>query len=310
MSENRSKLKESLVNLIKEDVPQASVSTEGSETPFEEAAQDDVPLLMVQENAGETFRERLENKDTEPSFQDKGRRPGPKRATVPKKVKPANKRNWKGGTVSGVALVMSFLALLGTGYSGITHNEYGQEVNHALNEINSVIETLTEKTNQMVADIVATKAYNDIFTTKIGLIDSLAIEMKTMKKSIDGLGNEVDSLSMKLEGQVKTIGEHSEQLVDLKNKYKALTKKPKIVRTTRKKTPKVVRGDPSMIAGARLASLDLWGTQPYAVLRDPSGKWIPLTSGDYYKGWRFSGAVGPEAIFKKGQILKKITIEG
>ncbi len=32
--------------------------------------------------------------------------------------------------------------------------------------------------------------------------------------------------------------------------------------------------------------------------------------GDYYKGWKLSGVMGSEAVFKKGRKIRKLAIEG
>ena len=132
-----------------------------------------------------------------------------------------------------------------------------------------------------------------------------------MQETISGLRSELDGFKGDLVNQGTSIEKHQKEIEELGEQIKKLNARAAIVpKKVVQRTPvKKANTDPSLIEGAYVASIDLWGTQPYVMLREENGSWVPLTMGDYYKGWRLEGAIGSEAVFQKGSKTKRLTIK-
>lgn len=228
----------------------------------------------------------------------------------PKKVKYKNKDSSKGLGIA--ALSFALLACAGTGYSLVSNHSFKITAQEDLKAMNWTVGNLTEQSGSMVADISSNKKAIDANQEKLADVDSMRSDFDALQDSFIALEADTISLSdvdVEFNGELM---EQQKQLNELKVSFEKLQKKRTYAakkQATKKAAPKVVQ-DTTKLEGATLASLDMWGTQPYAVLRSADGKWIPLTRGDLYHGWRFNGGVGDEGLFQKGGKQRRIKVEG
>ena len=142
-------------------------------------------------------------------------------------------------------------------------------------------------------------------------IDAIRKDIQELQATISAMRGELNGFKGSLEDNSASIDSHQKQIDELSDQIKKLNARaasaPKKV--VQKAPVKKVNTDPSLIEGAYVASIDLWGTQPYVMLREENGSWVPLTMGDYYKGWRLEGAIGSEAVFQNGSKTKRLTIK-
>lgn len=228
----------------------------------------------------------------------------------PEKIKALKQK--KGGSFVGVvALLLSVIAVGIAGFSVVNQKAGQAAALKNVESMDSAIGNLNAKTDELTAELAGTVKDVQSNSNRLASIDGLRKEIQSLQSTISVMRSEMDSFKSSLETQGVSIDEHQKQINELGDQIKKLDARaesaPKKVR--RKDSVKTVNTDPGFIEGAYVASIDLWGTQPSVMLREESGNWVPLTMGDYYKGWRLDDAIGSEAVFRKGSKTKRLTIK-
>lgn len=228
----------------------------------------------------------------------------------PEKVK-TQKQKKSGGLFGVVALLLAFVALGVAGYSVISQKAGLMDAQKNAESLETAIGSLNSRTDELIADLADTQ--KDVLTNfdRLVAVDGIKEDIQSLQTTIVALRAELDGFKGDLVSQGTSIEKHQKEIEQLSEQIKKLNARaastPKQV--VQRAPVKKANTDPSSIESAYVASIDLWGTQPYVMLREENGSWVPLTMGDYYKGWRLEGAIGSEAVFQKGSKTKRLTIK-
>lgn len=228
---------------------------------------------------------------------------------VKKPKKPSN--NKTGGIILGAAMLVSIVAIGIAVFSLFTQRASHSETVATYSSIEEAIGSLTTKTDEMTVDLSGAKKNIQSNQEKIALVEGVRLDVNAVQDAIQDLKKEMASLNSKLDKNTQGIDENKNSINKLSKDVESISNRPAPKVQSSKIAPakKRVSYDPSMLEDATLASIDQWGTQSYVMLRNTSGEWIPLTSGDYYKGWRFIGSDGNEASFKRGSKTRRLVIQ-
>lgn len=242
--------------------------------------------------------------------------PGPEPEPIPVKAKPAKKRAPKtsgsgGKFLGGSALVVSLLALSVAGVIGFKQLNSDSQIRQTvfgLQESLTDLVTQDSEFSQILSQTQSTVAEN---TARFSDIEQFRSDLATMSTVLDNIQGELGGIKTTLGDHRKILDEHRLDIDGVSKEVKTLSERPAktIVKTVQAPAPKPV-ADVQTLEGATVASIDMWGVEPYVVLQDSSGGWVPLKVGDYYRGWKLQGAVNGEAIFKTGSKVRRLSVEG
>lgn len=290
------KLKESLLKTIESGKSDANdVAENEAVSPFDEAGK--IEPVMPAEVTAEV------NEALDKAANQSKEQPEPQKVASRKKAKSSR------GSMSAIALAFSLVAMAGAGYSVWHQQGYGQEVSSSLVSVDEAIGSLTSRTDEIYAGLSDAEKTIALTTDRLAKVESQAALSQTNKSSIDGMAGALKELTGRTDEHQNTLTKYGQEYADLKQKFSSLSKRTKSTKKVVRKVAPVVKDDPTNIEGATLSSLDMWGTRRSAVLRDANGQWVPLTQGDFYKGWRFTGIHGQEALFKKGSKTRRLTVK-
>lgn len=228
----------------------------------------------------------------------------------PQKVKTPKQK--KTGSFIGVTALLVSVGAAGIAGYAVFNQKAGQTA--AMNSVDSLdaaIGTLNTRTDKLTAELAGTQKGIQSNSDRLVSIDAIRKDIQELQATISAMRGELNGFKGSLEDNSASIDSHQKQIDELSDQIKKLNARtasaPKKV--VQKAPVKKVNTDPTLIEGAYVASIDLWGTQPYVMLREENGSWVPLTMGDYYKGWRLEGAIGSEAVFQNGSKTKRLTIK-
>ena len=228
----------------------------------------------------------------------------PKKVKVPTQKKP-------GSFIGVIALLVSVGAAGIAGYSVINQKADQAEAVNSMESLDSAIGTLNTRTDELTAELAGTQKSVQSNSDYLDIIKGNSAEIKALQTIVSSMRIELNDFKGSLETNNNAIDLHQKQLDELSDQIKKLNSRivspPKKI--VQKEPVKQEANDPISIEGAYIAAIDLWGTQPYVMLREESGNWVPLTLGDYYKGWKLENALGSEAIFQNGSKTKRLTIK-
>ena len=217
-----------------------------------------------------------------------------------------------GKVLLGTAIILSIMAIGVSGYSLQSQDGIKEKLEEGMASIESSIANLNDRTDLFELSISGFKQSISDNSTGIAKLEDLQRnDVLQLKESINAIRSEADQVKELLRVQKTTVDEHGKLIKDIQSDVKQLASRPKPSTNKQvvKVKPKAVEMNSNSIEGAILSTIDRWGSSSYVVLRDESGNWIPLQRGDNYKGWRYSGSTGNEALFKKGSETKKLTVE-
>lgn len=235
---------------------------------------------------------------------------------TPKPKKIARETQKKGGGVLiGVSIILALVAVVSSGYSVMNQKLADSAMISNFEDLELVVGRLSGKTDQLTVDLSGAETQIQSNKEHLGEIDVLRGDVQIIRSTISDIRSELEGFKTSLQSQgeildeqQKTLKGFGDQIKKLKVSTKATKAPKKVVRKEPVKNT-TNRPDPNRLEGAAVASIDLWGTQPYVMLRENDGSWVPLTMGDFYKGWQLTGAVGTEAIFKRGSKTKRLAIK-
>lgn len=228
----------------------------------------------------------------------------------PQKLK-APKKSKLSGLMSAIALLVSVGALGVAGYSVISQKSGKEAALKNVESLDVAIGHLNTRADELTADLSGTQKTIQSNADHLVSIEGIRKDLQILNTTVSDMRGESDGLKGKLETNTTSIGKHQQQISELNEKLKKLNARavsaPKKV--VQKAPAQQVSTNSSDLEGVYVASIDLWGTQPSVMLRETNGNWIPLTRGDYYKGWRLEGADGYEAVFQQGTKTKRLTVK-
>ena len=225
-----------------------------------------------------------------------------------KKLKDMKQTGGKGLSAFAIALAVGAIGI--SGFSIKSQMDSQDLFSESMMSVNESIGTLTQESDErksLVRQFDKTIKDN---ANKIKSIDNLRNEYSSLAQDISNFKSSFKDFQQSINGShSRDVDDINEKLKKLDSMIQSLKNKPSTKRRVAIKKLKAKPIDKTKLEGATLASLDSWGTKPYAMLRDQSGQWVALTKGDYYKGWRFSHASGDTAMFKKGSKSRDLVIE-
>ena len=223
----------------------------------------------------------------------------------------SRKSNPGGGKILiASALTISLAALVASGYIGFQQVTGEVNVSQSISDIKESLSALASRDNEIAEDLSDTQSIVQVNGSRVTTIEQFGRDLRTMQVAIEDIHVELGGIKTVLDTQKKVIDEHRQDIDNMGKQVKILNDRP-VVKTI---VQKVAAPAPQpqlnhSLEGATVASIDMWGSQPYVVLRDRNGGWIPLQTGEYYQGWRLQGAVGNEAIFKSGSKTRRLAVE-
>lgn len=242
--------------------------------------------------------------DEEIAFDEK---PEPIKPVANKKVK---KASGGGKAISFAAIVLALGAIGTSGYAIKSQMDSERILSESLTSVDSSIGALTQESDERTSSMSQFEQAMKSSAEKIKYIENLRGDVAWLKEELQAIKSGLSVISEEI--KVDHAADVESLISKLDNIYDDIEKlKKRPVSQPRKAyvKPKPKPIDKTKLEGAALASLDSWGAKPYAMLRDPSGKWVALTTGDMYKGWRFTHAINDRAVFKKGKTSRELIIE-
>lgn len=233
--------------------------------------------------------------------------PSLKKSVKSPAIKNKPKRNYMGGST----LALSILAVLVAGYSMFEQKQSQAVFTESLDMVTTDMGDLNLKSGELKVDLIKVQDKVQLNTNNIAKFETIQDYIADLDKQINDKLEEIEIIKGRMDRHDKTLEKHGNELKQLGIKIKKYTaRKAPAKKVTKRVAVKKVYDDPEKLNDAVVASIDTWGTQPSVMLRNDRGNWIPMSMGDYYKGWKLSGILGDEAIFKKGKKLRRLTIEG
>tara|TARA_R110002167_G_scaffold204404_11_gene408587 strand:+ start:4960 stop:5838 length:879 start_codon:yes stop_codon:yes gene_type:complete len=214
-----------------------------------------------------------------------------------------------------IAMGMSAIAIAVSGLSFVSQKGLQAGMDEQIASVEDYVTDLRIKTEGMQSQVAANTSAVKQNTTQLQSISSIRGEMLIYNSALDQMKSDIESMkSTATQGQT-LIGEQRTALESLTGRVSKLESRPvkvasKTVRKARPAPRKSPAVDVTKIEGASLSSIDSWGTQTNVMLRGEDGQWIPMSKGDFYKGWQFVSAKADKATFRNGKKTRSIKVEG
>lgn len=312
-----SKLQQGIVQSIsptaKKDGPTNLAPADGQEA-FEEAG---VAATELNESAPNRKQEGPEDFDLdlpEETTRKQGTsesepEPIPVKAKASKKKAP--KTSGGGKLLGGSALVVSLLALSVAGVIGFQQIDSDSQIRQTVFGLQESITELVTQNSEISQSLTQTQSSVAENTARLSDMEQFRSDLSAMSTVLENIQVELGGIKTTLGDHRKILDEHRLDIDGVSKEVKTLSERPAktIVKTIQAPAPKPVT-NVQTLEGATVASIDMWGVEPYVVLQDSSGGWVPLKVGDYYRGWKLQGAVNGEAVFKAGSKVRRLSVEG
>lgn len=151
---------------------------------------------------------------------------------------------------------------------------------------------------------VATKADIEFLSNKIL---ALTKEIDSVKSNLNAISSQIGSQETELKTKEQYYKKLETQVQGLNTKV--TTQQKVIQERVNPQVQRPVYRDSSIIEGAKVVSIDRWGTNPFVMLRDINNNWISVAVGDTYEGWRLDAVLDGRAIFKKQGESLTVSVE-
>lgn len=217
--------------------------------------------------------------------------------------------------VSGVgvaALLFSLVAVAIGAFSIVSQKQF-----IAINDVNrdsveQAIGSLTAKTDALSVEVMGAQKEISLNSDAISSLETLSTETAGYEASLEAMRSNITELKQSVESNSKAIGEQQLSIASAKESLEQLSNKMVIQRQPVRKAPQVrtdINTTTTLLEGASVASIDSWGTQTNVMLKESDGNWLPLSEGDYFKGWRLEGTEEGVAVFRRGDKTTKVIVE-
>ncbi len=226
--------------------------------------------------------------------------------------KPKSKIDHK--RVGPIAIVLStclsVLAIVGIGANYYLQNV--AEINR-LNDNFDMAESvglLNQQNDQFNSALTETQKTLLDNNTKVEALIELRPIVGKLSGNLKSLKEQLGDVRSLVDANATSLRSTEEKIDDLKGDINRYVTNRKTQKSSQYKRRKLSKKIPSPnLGGAKLVSIDAWGSVPSVVLRDLSGNWMPLSVGDRIYGWQLLAAQKDEAIFQKGSSRIKVVIE-
>jgi archaellum component FlaC len=313
-----SKLKQGIMRSISGglDEPAKDSATDKASDAFREAG---VPSMgaEIQSSALNPILEKVEEPIHVDQF-DQLDAANPESISVspaPSKRKPVDKpravKSGGGKILGGIAVVISLLALLVSVYIGVQQSSGDEGIHQSMMGMTESIFDLNLRNEEITKGFSDTRLSVQNNDGRIATLGQVHSDIQVIRSALNGVQDELIDIRAVLDNQEKVLDEHRSDIDLVSQEVKTLSERPPVRQVVREvRTAPQAKAQPAgTLEGATLASIDMWGSQRYVVLRDDAGAWVPLQAGDTYRGWFLQSASGNEAVFKAGTKTRRMAVE-
>lgn len=309
---SRSKIGESLLRTIEGGKrPENETDEPGTRDEFDQArsseaagdlgqtSQDQIQL-GGSETIADVHREPVDNRNALPATPERVSKSTQKKVKTP---------------VSGVGVAALLFSLVAVAIGAISIVSQKQFI--AINDVNrdsveQAIGSLTAKTDVLSVEVMGAQKEISLNSDAISSLETLSTETAGYEASLEAIRSNITELKQSVESNSKAIGEQQLSIASAKESLEQLSNKMVIQRQPVRKAPQVrtdINTTTTLLEGASVASIDSWGTQTNVMLKESDGNWLPLSEGDYFKGWRLEGTEEGVAVFRRGDKTTKVIVE-
>lgn len=229
----------------------------------------------------------------------------------PQKVKPAVKIS--NSKVLGIAALM--ISLTSTALAGFVWIKQ-RKMDHELTARAESVDQAFAGLNQQFEDVSVKLGKTEKTVTKssgqLTELSGMHSDLNNLNMDLDDAQKDIRDIQMRLEADAQKSEFQQKRILELEGDLqKARSAAVKTISHAQAPRPKPVARTitASTIEGATIQSIDHWGAQSYVMLQEPLGSWIPLTTGDQYRGWRLISSTDSEAVFSKKSQTRTITMQ-
>jgi len=313
-----SKLKQGIMRSISggRDEPAKNSETDKVSDAFQEAG---VPSMdaEIQSSAPNPVPERVEEPvhvDQFDQLDASDPEPIPVSPT-PNKRKPVDKpgavKSGGGMILGGIAVVISLSAFLVSVYIGVQQNSGDEGIRQSMVGMTESIFDLNLRNEEITKGLSDTRLSVQNNDARIATLGQVQSDIQVIRNALTGVQDELIDIRAGLDSQKQVLDEYRSDIDLVSKEMKTLSERPPVRQVVRevRTAPQAKARPTGTLEGATLASIDMWGSQPYVVLRDDAGAWVPLQAGDTYRGWFLQSASGNEAVFKAGTETRRMAVE-
>lgn len=225
---------------------------------------------------------------------------------IPVKVKP--KRGGAAGIAAGISVVLAIGGVALGGYGIQEVQLVKQSQLEASSSVDAALGGLTSKTDDLLVDLKQTRGEVAANAESLATLPAIRESIAGVQSRLSGLSADIDQLRPELESLKKELNGNSGEIETLEKKVKELTEKPRVIQRVVKEPAVSEKRQEQLLAGASIASIDVWGDQSSVVMQSADGRWVPLSIGDAFNGWRLYDVKGSSAVFKRGDKIKKVAV--
>lgn len=229
----------------------------------------------------------------------------------PKIVKPPKQKK-SGGFAGPLALLVSLSAAGIAGYSVVSQKTGHSATQGTIESLTADLGSLTTRLDQVAPELAGLRNSIQSNSDRLNVVEADQNDVNVLQITVSTMSEDLASMKADLKAKDAEIDQSIKQLSDLSGQVQKLSQKPVAaapVKVLPRESVAPMNTVSNQIEGAYVASIDLWGTQPNVMLRDIQGRWVPLSMGDSYRGWRLEGAMGSEAVFQNGSKTLKVRVK-
>jgi methyl-accepting chemotaxis protein len=228
----------------------------------------------------------------------------------PTKIKP-EKSKTAGKFIGACALVVSMIAIAIGGYSVASQKKLVAENELSRNSVDQALGNLTTKADDITVDVIGAKKEIQRNKSAISSMDYLGADMNEIKTALKDIRTQMNEMKQSIEANTKSIEVQQLNIDTAKESMESLSTRVTIQRQPVRRAPSPASSTvtSAILEGARVASIDLWGSESSVMLKESNGNWLPLSDGDYFKGWRLEGTEDGVAIFRRGDKTTRLVVE-
>jgi len=234
---------------------------------------------------------------------------------APNKRKPVDKpgavKSGGGMILGGIAVVISLSAFLVSVYIGVQQNSGDEGIRQSMVGMTESIFDLNLRNEEITKGLSDTRLSVQNNDARIATLGQVQSDIQVIRNALTGVQDELIDIRAGLDSQKQVLDEYRSDIDLVSKEMKTLSERPPVRQVVRevRTAPQAKARPTGTLEGATLASIDMWGSQPYVVLRDDAGAWVPLQAGDTYRGWFLQSASGNEAVFKAGTETRRMAVE-
>ncbi len=215
---------------------------------------------------------------------------------------------FKGYVVKGVGVIVIILLIVSTAYNFFELKKYKSIVAGELASNTTRLGSLESSINERSDKVHTLEQVSREHTATLGSLQSNMLSAEKIEKEIAAIEAEIERLKARESAAKQSIETNR---ANLKPVQGLVSTKPSV--SSKRNSKKALRG-PAVtpksykLEDASLVSIDTWGGSLNAVLRS-NNRWVPLSVGELFKGWRLTGVQNGQAQFRKGSKIINLAVK-